>query len=145
MQVVKKFNHPCHYVNTLRLAVKRSLSDYTHKLTKERLIPTLNKELAYYFIFETQPRNEVDQMVYALCCFAEDGEIIFSIRSAMPVSLWRYRRQGMAQTASMIQGVIKSQFKRFNVPLHKDCPFSLASDGLYVANICWFTYKQLLS
>lgn len=145
MAIVKTFNHPLHLINYMRAALKSSLAAFQPRTAPERKVPNLQKNLQYYFILETQARNESDQMLYALCCFAEDGEIIFNVRSCMPVGLWRYRRQGMAATAQMLQGVIKSQFKRFNVPLHKDTPFCMASDGLYIANICWFTYNKMLS
>lgn len=145
MAICKTFNHSLHMVNYLRSCVKSSLVSYTPKLTLATTIPDLKKTLHYYFVFETQARNDIDQMLYGLCCFSEDGEIIFSVRSSMPVSLWRYRRQGMAATAAMIEGVIKQHFKRNNIPLHKDTPFILASEGIYIANICWSTYKQLSS
>lgn len=145
MAIVKTFNHPLHLINYMRAIMKSSLSAFQPKTIPMRSVPNLRKNLQYYFIFETHPRTKSDQMLYALCCFAEDGEIIFNVRSCMPVGLWRYRRQGMATTAQMIQAVIKSHFKRFNVPLDKESPFSMASEGLYIANICWFTYKQLLS
>lgn len=142
MAIVKTFNHQLHVVNYLRSFVKKSLAEYTPKTITMPPVPILNKSLQYYFVFETQARNDIDQMLYAICCFSEDGEIIFSVRSSMPVSLWRYRRQGMAATAAMIEGVVKSQFKRNNVPLHKDTPFSPASEGIYLANLDWFIYKR---
>ena len=145
MSIVKTFNHQLHVVNYLRSFVKDSLASYTPKGPQTNPIPSLKQSLQYYFVFETQARNDIDQMLYGLCCFSEDGEIIFSVRSSMPVSLWRYRRQGMAATAAMIEGVIKQHFKRNNIPLHKDTPFILASEGIYIANICWSTYKQLSS
>lgn len=145
MSIVKTFNHQLHVVNYLRSFVKNSLASYTPKRPQTNPIPSLKQSLQYYFVFETQARNDIDQMLYGLCCFSEDGEIIFSVRSSMPVSLWRYRRQGMAATATMIEGVIKQHFKRNNVPLHKDTPFSPASEGLYLANLDWFIYKKMCS
>jgi hypothetical protein len=145
MSFVKTFNHPLHMVNYMRKLIVSSLATYEPKLIMKKLIPELNKELRYYFIFETRPHLPSGSMLYALCCFAEDGEILFSVRSSMPVSLWRYRRQGVAKTATMIEGVIRQHFKRQNVPLNRETPYFKADDGLYLANICWYTYKQLQS
>lgn len=144
MQPVKKFMHPMHMVNYYNAMLKRILMEYNpHKVVKKRP-PYLFKEVSYYFTFVTQARNEFDSMLYALCCFAYDGEIIFQVHGAFDCSLWKFRRLGMAKTADKIERTIRVQFKRNNVPLDPINPFQMVESGLYWANIDWFSYKQLL-
>lgn len=145
MSFVKPFNHPLHMVNYMRKLLVSSLASYEPRLTISKPVPNLCQELRYHFIFETRPHIPSNSMLYALCCFSEDGEIIFSVRSHMPVSLWRYRRQGMAATAAMIEGIIRNQFRRNNVPLLRENPFHKASDGVYLCNISWSNYNLLKS
>lgn len=145
MSFVKSFNHPLHMVNYMRRLLVSSLGSYDPVPILKKSVPVLHKDLNYYFLLETRPHEVSNSMLYALLLFAEDGEIIFSVRSSMPCSLWRYRRQGVAATATMIEGVVRSQCRRNNVPLVHECPFIRKSQGIYKANISWINYKHLLA
>ena len=144
MQLVKKFNHPSHYVNWMRKAQKDVLRTMVVRKGLSTSIPYLEQSNTYYFIFERLADNAQNVMKYAVCCFDSDGVIIFSYHSIFPVSLWRFRRQGLARAAVMVEGVIRSAFKRNGIPLESESPFSPYGDGLYVCNISWSLYNLSL-
>ena len=145
MAFTKTFNHPLHMVNYMRQLIISSLGTWNPKPILKKSVPVLHQNLSYYFILETRPHEVSNSMLYALVFFSEDGEIIFSVRSSMPVSLWRYRRQGISAQAAMIEGIVKSHCRRNNVPLVHESPFTKESAGLYLANISWCNYKHLLA
>lgn len=143
MSFTKTFNHPLHMVNYMRRLLVNSLGSYEPVPVLKKSVPVLHKDLNYYFLLETRPHEVSNSMLYALLFFAEDGEIIFSVRSSMPCSLWRYRRQGVAATATMIEGVVRSHCRRNNVPLVHEHPFFRENSGIYKANISWLNYQLL--
>lgn len=136
------FNHPRHYINAMRLMQKQSLRTYKDSKPLLPNYPKLEINKAYFFTFETCPREDLDQMLYSICCFDNDGVIVFSRMGRMQVSLWRYRRQGLARTASSIESAIRNSFRREYVPLHRDEPFQKVDDGLYRCNISWNVYNS---
>lgn len=143
MQVTKNFMHPVHMVRYFNALMKRSLATYYPKPIERNHVPELARSISYYFTFATQVRDDLNQMLYALCCFSYDGEIIFSAHGAFDVSLWKYRRLGLAKTAEKIERTIRVVFKRNNVPLNPNEPFQKVEDDLYWANIDWSIYKHL--
>lgn len=138
-----ELTHPLHRVNVARAMFKAMLRNYRPPVPKVYRPPVLDNSLKYYFIFETQPREDLDKMLYALCVFDSYGVIAFSRHGEMPVSLWRYRRQGLARTATMLQGVIVTSCKREGIPLRKPDPFFKVGDGLYELDINWGSYNVL--
>lgn len=144
MQYVKTYQHPLHYVNSVRCIVRSALRELRPKPVVKPVVPVLSKTSAYYFVFETQPREADDAMLWGLMAFDGDGSILFSCNGKFPVSLWRFRRQGIARTATMMQGIITAQFQRRNIPLHRDEPFVRDGDGVYRCAINWVKYNDLL-
>ena len=76
-----------------------------------------------------------------ICFFAQDGEIIFCSHNPMPVSLWRWRRQGEARSATMLEGQIKTTFRQKFIPLVSETPYLKVDDGLYQCKINWGRYQ----
>lgn len=144
MQLQKSFMHPIHLVNQVNYMLKKTLKEIRPKSFLEIKPPMLSKNLSYYFTMASQPRHELNQMLYAICCFSEDGEIIFSYHSAFDVSLWSFRRLGMARTADKIERTIRVAFKRKQVPLDPNNPFQKVDENLYWCNIDWFSYNLLI-
>lgn len=145
MQVVKNYNHPLHMVNSYRAIVKRALREFIPCVSTKPDIPSLSQSSSYYFIFESSPKEATNQLCYGITCFDSDGVIVFSHMGVYPVSLWRFRRQGLKRSASMLEGVIKSVFKRKHVPLVSDEPFRILPDNLYQCNISWPCYNTFLN
>lgn len=143
MQLVKKFNHPVHQVNYYRALVKSALQAYEPKGAEPIVVPDLDKDLDYYFIFETAPKRKLNMLVYAVTCFDSEGFILFNYTGVYPVSLWRFERQGPARTLQMMEGVVKQVFRRKNIPLGPDEPFAPFDAGVFVCNISWSIYHQL--
>lgn len=143
MQVTKTFRHPIHMVNYFNCLLRQSLQVYRPIQVQKMRPPVLLRELGYYFTMSTQARNELNQMLYAVCCFSADGEIIFSYHGSFDVSLWSFRRLGLARTADKIERTIRVCFKRHNVPLCASKPFERIEGNLYSLNIDWFMYHQL--
>lgn len=145
MSGFKEFKHPVHALNYCRMMMRKRMAEYVPKSITLSSVPELDKDCTYYFIFEQFANYAHNLMLWSLCCFSNDGEIVFSSNGRFPVSLWRFNRQGFARTATMIEGVIKSQFRRKNVPLKDETPFSRHSEGLFVANINWSLYNYILN
>ena len=144
MLIERKFRHPLHMVNHYRAIVKQALRDYVPRHQVQQQPPQLDNSLDYYFIFETAPKAEINELVYGLTCFDSDGVVLFDVKGSFPVSLWRWRRQGLARCATMTEGIIKTIFKRKLVPLQSDEPFRAFADGLYLCNISWSMYQSYL-
>lgn len=144
MQLQKPFIHPIHMVNQFNAMMKKTLREMRPLRVLEFTPPMLSRNVSYYFTMASQPRNELDKMLYAITCFSEDGEIIFSVHSAFDVSLWSFRRLGMARTAEKIERTIRVAFKRKNVPLDPNNPFAKVDENLYWCNIDWFSYNNLM-
>ena len=142
--LTKNYQHPIHAYRAAQMLVKRAIAELRPRSFFETPVPQLFKSLDYYFTFETQPRQEWNVIYWGLCCFTCDGEIIFARNGQFDVSLWRFRRQGLARTAAAIESVIKHTFRRAKIPLEQECPFSRDADGIYRANICWWKYESLL-
>lgn len=143
MLIERKINHPLHMVNYYRRMVKQALRAYVLQVTQPVPVPQLDRDLEYYFVFETHPKESENVLLYGITCFDSDGIILFNISGTYPVSLWRFRRQGVARTFKTMEGLIKSTFKRKNVPLLSDAPFNPVADGVYHCNISWHAYNLL--
>lgn len=141
----KTFKHPVHAINAMRAVMKRVLRDLRPSPPPVINYPSLVHDKDYFFLFETRPRSEDDKMLFSICCFAEDGEIIFNRLGEMPVGLWRFRRQGEMRTSTMISGVIRQSFMREYMPLIPDDPFKQVSEGLFRCNINWSKYHHIVS
>lgn len=145
MQLVQKPMHPIHIVNYYNSVLKRILREQRPPRNPMEIdIPHLVRDVSYYFTFAMQAREEFDKMLWALCCFAADGEIIFNAKGAFDVSLWHFRRQGLALAAKRFEGTIRTAFRRNGVPLDPNNPFQKVGNDLYWCNINWFTYKKSL-
>lgn len=136
--------HPIHAVNYMTAILKKTLREYRPSLIQSKQPPQLLRELGYYFTWTTQVREDLNQMLYALCCFSSDGEIIFSHHGAFDVSLWKFRRLGITKTAEKIERTIRVAFKKNLVPLEADNPFDKVGENLYLCNISWFSYNNLI-
>lgn len=143
MQIVKTFNHPIHYVNWMRAAQKEALRAMRVKPAPQQLIPELSRDNSYYFVFETHACEPDNAVFWALCAFDSDGVIIFNRKGQFDVSLWRFRRQGVKRTAAIIEGVIRTTFRRMCVPLIQDDPYMIVEQGLYKCNISWASYARI--
>lgn len=144
MLIERKFRHPLHMVNHYRAIVKQALREYIPRSQVQPNPPALDKSLDYYFIFETAPKEEINQLVYGLTCFDSDGVVLFDVKGSFPVSLWRWRRQGLARCATMTEGIIKTAFRHKLIPLQSDEPFRAFADGVYLCNISWSIYQSLV-
>ena len=144
MLIQKSFRHPLHMVNYFRAFVKSALRAYRIPAVQKPTIPQLDRDLDYYFIFESAPKEAENALIYGITCFDSDGVVMFSHLGQYPVSLWRFRRQGIARSMEMMEGLVKMAFKRKNIPLHGDTPFRPFADGVYLCNIAWTTYNSLL-
>lgn len=144
MQALKTFNHPVHAVNYFHKLLVQALKEYRPIVPKAGRPPSLFQGIGYYFTFATQPRQELDKMLYALCCFSGDGEIIFSHQGSFDVGLWAFRRLGLAKTADKIERTIRVCFKRHLMPLNPLCPFHKVEENLYQVDIDWFLYNKML-
>lgn len=143
MQLTKTFRHPIHYVNWLRAAQKAALRELRVKPTPSQVIPELSRDNSYYFVFETHC-CEVDNAVFwGICAFDADGVILFTRKGQFDVSLWRFRRQGVKRTTAVVEGVIRTTFRRMCVPLMQDDPFIFLGDGFYQCNISWGAYTRI--
>ena len=145
MQSVEKFKHVMHMVNHYRAIVKSALREYRIPDKSIINVPKLDRDLDYYFIFETAPKQAENALVYGITCFDSDGVILFSHQGIYPVSLWRFRRQGLERTISTFNGIVKTLFRRKNIPLLSDEPFYPMQDGIYCLNISWTIYKSLIN
>lgn len=143
MSIVQSFNHPLHMVNYYRAIVKDALRAYEPKCAEPIIVPELIQDLDYYFIFETSPKQHLNKLVYAITCFDSEGTILFNWCGVYPVSLWRFRRQGVSRSITIFEGLVKQVFNRKNVPLVATEPFAPFSDGVYVCNISWSIYQSL--
>lgn len=143
MQVVKTFRHPMHMVNYYRAIIKDALRQFEPKAAEPIIVPVLERDLDYYFIFESVPKEHINKLVYGITCFDSEGTILFNHQGVYPVSLWRFRRQGPARSLTMMEGIVKTLFRRKNIPLHSEEPFAPFSDGMFVCNISWSIYNQL--
>ena len=144
MLVQKTFRHPLHLVNYYRAIMKQALKQYNPAASVKTSIPVLDQSLEYYFLYETAVKEAENLLMYGITCFDADGVIIFSHKGTYPVSLWRIRRQGIARTAKMFEGVIKTAFRNKCVPLMSNEPFRQVDQGLYVCNISWSVYNKYL-
>lgn len=128
-------------LNSYRKLLAQSVNSYV--IPKEQTIqaPELNQSNDYYFLFEQQQRNSEDAVVYGITCFDSDGVIIFNRRGVFPVSLWRYRRQGAARTATMFQGLVRNIFRTEHIPLEIEVPFSKVDDNIWQCHILWNKYN----
>lgn len=145
MRNVEKFKNTVHMVNYFRAIVKSALREYRIPDASRIVVPKLNRDLDYYFIFETAPKQSDNALVYGITCFDSEGVILFSHQGVYPVSLWRFRRQGLQRTISLFNGIVKTLFRRKNIPLLSEEPFYPVEDGLYCLNISWTIYKSLIS
>ncbi len=140
--LTKNFNHPIHAYRAAQLLVKRAIAGMQPTSVFQQQPPQLNKNLDYHFTFELQPRQQWNIVFWGLCCFSCDGEIIFAQKGELPVSLWRYRRQGASRTLLLLESTIRQAFRRASIPLNTDCPFTRSDDGVYTANINWWLYQK---
>ena len=143
MSIVKKFKHPLHLVNYYRAIMKQALREYNPAPITLKIAPILDQSLEYYFLYETAQKEADNLLVYGVTCFDAEGVVLFNHKGTYPVSLWRIRRQGLARTATMFEGVIKSVFRNKCVPLMSNEPFRQVEQGLYLCNISWSVYNQL--
>lgn len=137
----KSFNHPVHCVRYFQNLLKRALREIKPPQPKKPNIPSLSQELGYYMTYETYENNDHDKIYLGICFFAQDGEIIFCSHNPMPVSLWRWRRQGEARSATMLEGQIKTTFRQKFIPLVSETPYLKVDDGLYQCKINWGRYQ----
>lgn len=144
MAIERMFTHPMATINRYRAAIKRALRESRPLERPKPVIPSLSKDMDYYFVFESVPREDLNSVLYGITCFDSDGIILFEVKGTYPVSLWRFRRQGIARSATMFEGIVKSVFRQKNVPLHKEEPFRMWADGIFLCNISWFNYQSLL-
>lgn len=145
MLIQKSFKHPMHLINYYRALIKSALRDYRIPEIEKPIIPHLDRDLDYYFMFESVPKESDNVLVYGITCFDSDGVVMFNQVGKYPVSLWRFRRQGVARTMEMMEGIVKIAFRRKNIPLNGDTPFRPFADGVYICNIAWSTYNVLLN
>lgn len=144
MQVVRIFKHPAHALNYCRAMLKRELKEYRPIVQHVPPLHRLESNNSYYFIYESFPNYQLNIMVWGICCFDADGVVLFQRKGQFPVSLHRFIRQGLARTATMVEGVIKSAFQRELIPLNKDIPFEKMEDGIFHCNISWIIYQSYL-
>lgn len=144
MAIVKEFNHPLHVLNYCRAMMRKELRRHRPITKKAVPLPLLDSATSYYFVFETAHRPDLDKVLWSICSFDADGVILFSSSGCMPVSYYRYIRQGLARTTTMIEGTIKGAFRKYNVPLSPHAPFVADAHGLYRVNISWSVYHSLI-
>ena len=144
MQIATIPKNPLHMANLYRAIVKEALREYRIPSAQKIIVPTLCRDMDYYFIYESVPKIKENKVVYGITCFDSEGVILFDYKGIYPVSLWRFRRQGPARTMQMMEGLVKQAFRRKNIPLSADEPFSPFDDGIYVCSINWTMYTQLL-
>lgn len=142
MLVQKNYRHPLHYINSVRAALKSEIEREFPKELSRYPTPALFRELDYFFCFEIKQDVVLSEIRWGLCVFDSNGVRCFSEKGVMPVSLWRWQRQGLARTAKMVEGVIKHAFNKRWWPIDVAEPFYRAGDGLYQVNINWPKYRD---
>lgn len=143
MAVVKEFKHPLHVLNYCRAMMRRDLRSRLPIVKSAIPVPSLESSNSYYFVFESQNRPDLNRVLWSICSFDADGVILFSCSGIMPVSYYRYTRQGLARTTTMVEGIIKGVFRKYNIPLLPHAPFVADANGLYRVNIAWSVYHSL--
>lgn len=138
------FQNQWQFANYVRLCIHRELRK-TRVIDEPKVtVPLLNRHVDYYFCFEIHHDEDSNSVSWGLVCFDSSRKHMFSDKGIMPVSLWRFRRQGIRFTAAQIQSSIVTSFRKKWWPICKDEPFVRVSDGLYRVNLNWVLYRDYL-